>query len=748
MLRKIFAVLLGTFAVSAAICASGCNEARLDAFAYSETSYLAQTDEPAQAPVVSQAEITKYSHTEDAIRLYWGKAEGANGYDIYRQNVSDKEKWDYIARITDGGTNGYTVYRYNTLTNELEKTESVSESADYNYRDDTGLSSGTVYTYKAVAFADTDGEINYGAESKPFTAATSPSASEITRSTHTENAVRIYWNKVSGASGYEIYRYDTSAKKWGLIKTINGSTTLNYRDNGLSSATIYKYKVKAFINCDGQLVHGMSSEKFAAATSPAAAKITKFSHTENAVRIYWDKVLGASGYEVYRYSTSAKKWLLIKTINGNVSNYRDDDLYPGTVYKYKVKAFKNCGDQRANGMSSEKFAAATSPSAPTITRFSHLSNAVRIHWSKVSGASGYEIYRYNTSSKKWVMVATVPGNSRHNYRNDYLAAGTVYKYKVIAYTKCGDTLSHGASSRTFATITDPAATSMTGYKRTGSGTSATLYWRKVQCSGYYIQQYRNGSWITIKTVSSPNTVSASLTQLEVNKNLYFRIMPFAKSGSIIVTGKASSSYSLILPYTVTAVRGSVMKSSPAWSSNTLLSFNSGTIFYKLGTNSNWLRVEYNGTVGYIYNKAVTGRANYSAITAATLPVVADDWLFDNGTSISAIFNYTKAMYYATSPKLSVEEMAVRGFKLRSGACYYYASLMYYLLKRAGYDVYIIQGESRPNNEHWWNLVRTSAGWRHYDATPFRDHDYLYGTTDAQTAKYMTKWDRSKYPAAN
>lgn len=655
MLRKIFAVLLGTLAVSAAIYASGCNEVRLDAFAYSETSYVAQTDEPVQVPVVSQAAITRFTHEANAIQIYWGKAEGANGYDIYRQSVSNKDKWDYIARITDDGTSGYTIYRYNASTNGFEKSSSVSGSAEYRFRDDTGLSQASVYTYKVIAFADTDGEITYASESEPFSAATDPAAPEITTFTHAGNAIRIYWNKTEGASGYEIYRYDTSAQKWAMIKTIYGNETFNYRDEGLSSGTVYKYQVKAFINCNGQQVYGTPSKEFSAVTNPPVPTITKFTHANSAVRIYWDKINGASGYEIYRYYASSKIWVKIKTIYGNNTfNYRDEGLFSGTVYKYKVKAFINCSGQKVQG----------------------------------------------------------------------------------------------TASKTLVTATNPVATSMTGYKRMGNGTSATLYWRRVQCSGYYIQQYRNGAWITVKTVASPDTLNATLTNLETNKYLYYRIKPYTKAGSTLVTGLAGPSYSIILPYTVTAIRGSVMKSSPSWSSTTLLGFNSGAIFYRLGTSGNWLRVEYNGTVGYIYNKAVTGRANYSAITTATLPVVADDWLFDNGTSISAIFNYAKAMYYATTPKLSVEEMAVRAFKLRSGACYYYASLMYYLLDRAGYDVYIIQGESRPNNEHWWNLVRTSEGWRHYDATPFRDHDYLYGTTDAQTAKYMTKWDRSKYPAAN
>lgn len=563
MLRKTLAVLFSALAVTAAVCASDCHNPQHDNIIYRATPSFAKLGAPVykveEVPVVSQAVITKSTHTGSSIRIYWGKTEGANGYDILRQNPYDITKWEHIARITDNGFKGYSVYTYNDALKRFELKEIVSDKTKFSYSDDFCLSSGTFYTYKVNAFADVNGKKTYGPESAPLSDATCPHAPNITEFTHTTNSVQIFWDKIDCASGYEVFKYNTETQKWDKVKTIEDNTTFSYSEEGLSSGTVYKYKVRAYISFAGITVHGISSAEFAVATNPVASTITN--HVQN-----------------------------VDILN--------------------------------------------------------------------------------------------------------------------------------------------------------------LYWEKVQCSGYYIQQYKNGEWVTAATVASPDSNSTSLAGLTANIQLDFRIIPYVQVGSSVIEGAASETFSLVMEYLVAAKSGSVMKYSPAWASGTIMGFDRGAVFHVLETSGNWFKVDYNGTIGYIYNKAVTGMPNYYSITTDTLPVVADDCLFDNGTSISAIFNYCKGMYYAVTPKLSIEEMAARAFKYRSGACYYYASLMYYLLNRAGYEVYIIQGESDPDNEHWWNLVKTPEGWRHFDATPFHDHDYLYGATDEETAEYMSKWDKSLYPAVN
>ena len=59
-------------------------------------------------------------------------------------------------------------------------------------------------------------------------------------------------------------------------------------------------------------------------------------------------------------------------------------------------------------------------------------NSITLSWSKVSQATGYRVYQYSTSKKKYVQVASVKTNS---FEKTGLKAGTTYKFKIKAYKK-------------------------------------------------------------------------------------------------------------------------------------------------------------------------------------------------------------------------------------------------------------------------------------------------------------------------
>lgn len=58
-----------------------------------------------------------------------------------------------------------------------------------------------------------------------------------------KNSVQLSWSTVGGATGFEIYRSTSST---GTFSSIGTSTTLDYTDTGLSSNTVYYYKIRAY----------------------------------------------------------------------------------------------------------------------------------------------------------------------------------------------------------------------------------------------------------------------------------------------------------------------------------------------------------------------------------------------------------------------------------------------------------------------------------------------------------------------
>lgn len=127
------------------------------------------------------------------------------------------------------------------------------------------LTSGLLAAAMAVSVAAA------AAEAQPMRAyAQSTSLSELDASkpakvkglkaTARATSVTLSWKKVSGASGYKIYRYSNSAKKWKGIKNIKSGKTLKFNNNGLTKNKTYKYRVKAYKLSGGKTITGSSAE--------------------------------------------------------------------------------------------------------------------------------------------------------------------------------------------------------------------------------------------------------------------------------------------------------------------------------------------------------------------------------------------------------------------------------------------------------------------------------------------------------
>lgn len=160
------------------------------------------------------------------------------------------------------------------------------------------------------------------------------------------STVTIKWDKAENATGYRVYKYDAEKKKWISVKDVSGSTN-SCKFTKLKAGTTYKYKVKAFNKTNGKTVWGAASDTITTATCPSKPTINKVSKSKTAVRVYWKKVTGASGYKLQQYDSAAKKWKTVTTLKSTETNYKVTGLTPNTAYKFRIQAYKNAGGQKA-----------------------------------------------------------------------------------------------------------------------------------------------------------------------------------------------------------------------------------------------------------------------------------------------------------------------------------------------------------------------------------------------------------------
>ena len=77
-------------------------------------------------------------------------------------------------------------------------------------------------------------------------------APELTEITSVSNGVTISWNKVSGATGYRVYKLSDEGR-WVKQKNV---TSLSYTDTTAQSGETCVYTVKAYRKVDGVVTWG------------------------------------------------------------------------------------------------------------------------------------------------------------------------------------------------------------------------------------------------------------------------------------------------------------------------------------------------------------------------------------------------------------------------------------------------------------------------------------------------------------
>ncbi len=310
-------------------------------------------------------------------------------------------------------------------------------------------------------------EINTFRQGKPAVTATATAY----------NSVTVSWNTYQYAQSYDVYR-KTAGGEW---MKLGNTTALQYVDQTAAGSTAYSYTVVAVSSHWGQSVSSAYDENGAAVTTPAAPQpdngnttpdngnttpdnnnnnnnnsntnvsrdYTGFKATSagySSIRLSWKKVGGAYGYVIYRSTSKNGGYKAIATIKkGKITSYTNKRLSAGKTYYYKLRPFKTVKNKRQYMSYSAVVSARPVPGRVNFTKATAGTRKAVLRWKKVSGASGYQIYRSTSKNSGYKWVSTV-SSRRASYTNSKLKKGQTYYYKIRAYRKVGNKKVYGTFS--------------------------------------------------------------------------------------------------------------------------------------------------------------------------------------------------------------------------------------------------------------------------------------------------------------
>ena len=348
------------------------------------------------------------------------------------------------------------------------------------------------------------------------------------------DSLTLSWDKGHSDLVYRVYSVNSKGNLTQIADTKDGS----YRVSALKSGSEHRFLVWAYVKDEnGKVYWGKQGNTLLYTTNPAKVEgLSAYAKTSSA-KLSWTEVSGASGYCVYMYDGSWKMIKDTKSLSCEVSG-----LKSGTGYKFYVRAYKKIAGKILWGPDSKSDAVQvyTKPSATKKVTYKSYNDSIKISWDKVTGATGYRIYVYDSSRDKYVKVADTAKTSYTVKKNDgkKLKSGVKYKFRIKAYMEKNDKTHWSESYASVSAATKPAKTTLSV---TSSNGKAYLSWKNVSGeSGYqvYYATKKDGKYKKLTTTKA-NKLKYS-KKLAKGKKYYFKVRAYKKVNGKTIYGSFST----------------------------------------------------------------------------------------------------------------------------------------------------------------------------------------------------------------
>lgn len=403
--------------------------------------------------------ISKLQNVKNGVEIVWEEVEGAATYKLYR-GTSETNSSTYVELATlDASVLSYV---------------------------DTEVISGRSYYYNVMGYNGDTVSIEQSPVKIVYLGAPAIVGEK------TASGIKLSWDAVNGADYYVIEK-SVSGSDWEVVETTDKTT---YSESSFALDNVYAYRVYTYWENEEYSSRSGYSDVFSVTwdmiTAPEGFKVVNNGYTQ--LKLTWNKVAGAEGYQIYRSKTN-KKGSFVKVATVEDTKYIDKKLKTDTKYYYKIRSY--VGEQISE-FTVVKYA---TPKVikPTIKQIATATkNSITVSWNKSTGAHGYYVYR-KQGDGTWKKIATIKDPATTSYK-DKNAKGR-YFYSLRAYKKVnGNTYTSFRTDAIEVSVLGKAILSSVEQK--GTDCAVTVKWEKVSnATGYQVYKKigKNGSWKLAKT---------------------------------------------------------------------------------------------------------------------------------------------------------------------------------------------------------------------------------------------------------
>ncbi len=349
-----------------------------------------------------EAEVKAIS--ADRVKLTWSKAGNAQWYEVYCKSALPGDSYTLV-----------------------EITENLSLKKK--------LKSGRKYTFLIKAYgADQKGSIYFSSTEITFrTGFSAPTGLTVSDTAYDWNETakqltqhdKLTWNRVYGADGYYLERYNKETGKYDTVMRIkkNSVTSYTVSNSVTADSAVIVYRISAYLG--GKILSGNT-----VTITPQLGTVNNVGIKKDSskVTVSWQKVTAAERYMVYR--SNGRTMVLVGETDA--LSFVDQGLDVGAVYTYYVRAVNRSLGYFGDYSEPAEFLLRPGNVAKISGVNTDTKTAV-LKWRAVKKAKYYIIYYAREEDGEYKKLAVVRGATRYTHKN--LEKGTVYYYKVTAVQK-------------------------------------------------------------------------------------------------------------------------------------------------------------------------------------------------------------------------------------------------------------------------------------------------------------------------